>query len=52
MRKNSPEAIYCNKCAFPIDAETFEWENKVMNELVKNPKIFKQVKLITTKSNV
>ena len=36
---NSPDAKYCKKCAFVLDVETFEWENKMMDQLIKEPKV-------------
>lgn len=36
---NSPDAKYCKRCAFVLDVETFEWENKVMDQLLKEPKV-------------
>ena len=37
--KNSPDATYCKKCAFPIDVETMEWENRTMDELIRIPQV-------------
>jgi integrase len=42
--KNSPGGIYCRKCAFPIDAETMEWENKAMDELIRTPQVSRYLK--------
>lgn len=42
--KNSPDAMYCKRCAFPIDAEAMDWENKTMNELVRIPQVQRYLK--------
>ncbi len=36
---NSPDAKYCKRCAFTLDVETMEWENKMMDELIKQPRV-------------
>ncbi len=38
QERNSPDATYCNRCAFPLDAEAMDVENRVMNELTQNPR--------------
>jgi ribosomal protein L40E len=42
--RNSPDGIYCKKCAFPIDVETMEWENKAMDELIRMPQVSRYLK--------
>jgi len=42
--KNSPDAMYCKRCAFPIDAEAMDWENKTMDELVRIPQVQRYLK--------
>lgn len=42
--KNSPDAMYCKRCAFPIDAGAMDWENKTMNELVRIPQVQRYLK--------
>jgi integrase/recombinase XerD len=36
---NSPDAKYCKRCALTLDVETMEWENKMMDELIKQPRV-------------
>jgi ribosomal protein L40E len=36
---NSPDATYCKRCTYPLDAEAMEWENKAMNELLSIPQV-------------
>jgi len=42
--KNSPDAMYCKRCAFSIDADAMDWENKTMNELVRIPQVQRYLK--------
>ena len=42
--RNSPDTMYCKKCAFPIDNETMDWENKTMDELVRIPQVQRYLK--------
>jgi integrase/recombinase XerD len=37
--RNSPDAKYCKRCALTLDVEVMEWENKMMNELIKQPQV-------------
>lgn len=37
--RNSPDSKYCKRCALVIDAETMEWENERMNDLIKQPRV-------------
>ncbi len=36
---NSPDAKYCKRCALTLDIEIMEWENKMMNDLIKQPRV-------------
>lgn len=46
QERNSPDAVYCKRCAFPLDAEAMDVENKVMNELTQNPRASKYLRRI------
>lgn len=52
--KNSPDAAYCKRCAFPLDVEAMEIENMVMNKLTQNPKVSRylrrMIREVTAKS--
>jgi ribosomal protein L40E len=39
QERNSPDAIYCKRCASTIDAQAMEWENRMMDQLTKNPQV-------------
>jgi ribosomal protein L40E len=42
--RNSPDAMYCKKCAFPIDVDAMEWENTTMDELIRIPQVQRYLK--------
>lgn len=37
--KNSPDTIYCGRCALPLDAQAVQWEDRAMDGLLKNPAV-------------
>ena len=37
--RNSPDAKYCKRCALTLDVETLEWENRMMDELLRVPAV-------------
>ncbi|MEM4408864.1 MAG: tyrosine-type recombinase/integrase [Candidatus Caldarchaeum sp.] len=39
QEKNSPDAVYCARCALPLDVRTTAWEDRVLNELLKRPQV-------------
>jgi len=39
QERNSPDAAYCKRCAFALDIETLEWENQMMDQLIKEPRV-------------
>jgi site-specific recombinase XerD len=47
--KNSPDAIYCGRCALPLDPQAVQWEDRAMDGLLKNPAVRRVLEKMITK---
>lgn len=39
--KNSPDSLYCTRCAFPLDQRALDWADDKMDDLLKMPQVRK-----------
>jgi site-specific recombinase XerD len=46
QEKNSPVAVYCGRCALPLDTRAMEWESTAMEGLLGSPQVKKYLEKV------